>query len=87
MNMRNARWEQDFSPIDETGTSFVDKTYTKAYLHHPFKAGEMTAAMIATEHNLAFYLDLVRTARKHIADGDFAAWKDTVIRTISSRMQ
>ena len=87
MNMRNARWEQDFSPIDETGTSFVDKTYTKAYLHHLFKAGEMTAAMIATEHNLAFYLDLVRTARKHITEGDFATWKDTVIRTISSRMK
>ena len=86
MNMRNARWEDDFSPIDETGTSFVDKTYTKAYLHHLFKAGEMTAAMIATEHNLAFYLELVRTARRHIIAGDFAAWKDSVTHTISSRM-
>ena len=85
MNMRNAKWAEDFSPIDPDGASFVDRTYTKAYLHHLFIAGEMFAAMLASEHNLAFYLDLVRTAREHIAAGDFAAWKDAALERISRR--
>ena len=86
MNMRNAKWEDDFSPLDPDGTSFVDRTYSKAYLRHLFIAGEMMAAMIATEHNLAFYLDLVRQSRFHIASGDFAAWKDAVLPRITSRL-
>ena len=86
MNMRNAKWEDDFSPLDPDGTSFVDRTYTKAYLRHLFIAGEMMAAMIATEHNLAFYLDLVRQSRAHIEAGDFAAWKDAVLPRITSRL-
>ncbi len=86
MNMRNAKWTDDFSPLDPLGTSFVDKTYTKAYLHHLFIAKEMFAAMIATEHNLAFYLDLVRTAREHIDSGDFSSWKDSVIKRLGQRM-
>ena len=82
MNMRNAKWAQDFTPIDPDGASFADRTYTKAYLHHLFIAGEMFAAMIASEHNLAFYLWLVREARTHIEAGDFTAWKaDTLART------
>jgi queuine tRNA-ribosyltransferase len=86
MNMRNAKWEQDFSELDPAGTSFVDHAYTKAYLRHLFIAGEMFAAMIATEHNLAFYLDLVRQARAHIEAGDFLPWKEEVIRIVTARL-
>ncbi len=86
MNMRNAKWEQDFSELDPAGTSFVDHAYTKAYLRHLFIAGEMFAAMIATEHNLAFYLDLVRQARAHIEAGDFLPWKEEVIRKVTARL-
>jgi queuine tRNA-ribosyltransferase len=85
MNMRNAKWAEDFSPIDPDGASFVDRTYTKAYLHHLFVAREMFAAMLASEHNLAFYLDLVRTAREHILAGDFADWKDATLERITTR--
>lgn len=85
MNMRNAKWANDFSELDPAGCSYVDHKYSKAYLHHLFKAGEMFAAMIASQHNLAFYLDLVREARKHIVAGDFAAWKDKTVSIISSR--
>ena len=86
MNMRNKKWEQDFSPIDPEGTSFVDKAYSKAYLRHLFIAGEMFAAMIASEHNLAFYLDLVRKAREHIAAGDFASWKEQTLKKLAVRL-
>ena len=86
LNMRNAKWGEDFSELDPKGTSFVDHTYTRAYLHHLFVAGEMFAAMLASEHNLAFYLDLVRTARKHIEAGDFATWKETVLERITRRI-
>ena len=86
MNMRNAKWAEDFSPIDPKGTSFVDSTYTRAYLHHLFIAGEMFAAMLASEHNLAFYLDLVRQARMHIENGDFASWKDAAVKRITERL-
>ena len=86
MNMRNAKWAEDFSELDPAGTSFVDHTYTKAYLRHLFIAGEMFAGMIATEHNLSFYLDMVRQARKHIEAGDFASWKEDAVRRVSSRM-
>jgi len=86
MNMRNKKWADDFSELDPKGTSFVDHTYSKAYVRHLFIAGEMFAAQIASEHNLAFYLDLVREARKHIKAGDFAAWKDETVKRISSRL-
>ena len=86
MNMRNAKWARDFSPLDEAGCSFVDRTYTKAYLHHLFVAGEMFAGMLASEHNLAFYLDLVREARRHIEAGDFLPWKEGTVARISSRL-
>ena len=64
----------------------MDHTYTKAYLRHLFIAGEMFAAMIASEHNLAFYLDLVREARRHIAAGDFKAWKEVTVKKIMTRL-
>ena len=86
LNMRNAKWTDDFTPLDPEGTSFVDHTYTRAYLHHLFVAKEMFAAMVATEHNLAFYLDLVRTARRHIQAGDFAAWKDATVHKLMQRL-
>ena len=86
MNMRNRKWADDFSPLDPEGISFVDHQYSKAYLRHLFIAGEMFAAMIASEHNLAFYLDLVRTARQHIIAGDFAAWKDATVPKLMTRL-
>lgn len=86
MNMRNAKWAEDFSELDPDGASSVDHAYSKAYLHHLFIAGEMFAAMLASEHNLAFYLDLVREARRHIEAGDFSSWKDATVKRISSRI-
>lgn len=86
MNMRNKKWEDDFSLLDPDGTSFVDRTYTKAYLRHLFIAGEMFAAMIASEHNLAFYIDLVRQARRHIFEGDFRQWKDVTVKRLMTRL-
>lgn len=86
MNMRNKKWEDDFSLLDPDGTSFVDRTYTKAYLRHLFIAGEMFAAMIASEHNLAFYIDLVRQARRHILEGDFRQWKDVTVKRLMTRL-
>jgi len=86
MNMRNEKWKDDFGPLDPSGSSFVDHTYSRAYLRHLFVAGEMFAGMIASEHNLAFYLDLVRQARAHIEAGDFAAWKDDAVARITQRL-
>ena len=86
MNMKNKKWADDFSPLDPKGTSFVDHTYTKAYVRHLFVSGEIFAGQIASEHNLAFYLDLVREARKHIKAGDFKAWKDETVRRITTRL-
>lgn len=86
INIRNRKWESDFSPIDPLGTSFVDKYYTKSYLRHLFVAGEMLAAQIASEHNLAFYLDVVRQARKHIEAGDFSSWKDAAVKKLQNRL-
>ena len=86
MNMRNAKWTDDFSPLDPLGTSFVDSYYTRAYIHHLFIAKEMFAAMVASEHNLAFYLDLVRVAREHIVAGDFLSWKNAVAVRLMQRL-
>lgn len=86
MNMRNAKWADDFSELDPEGASFVDHTYTKAYLHHLFISGEMFAGMLASEHNLAFYLELVRQARLHIEAGDFASWKDRTVKKLTERL-
>ena len=86
LNMRNAKWADDFSPIDPNGTSYVDCTYTRAYLHHLYKSQELLALQIGSLHNLAFYLWLVREARQHIIDGDFRTWKDQIIPRLSQRL-
>ena len=84
MNMRNKKWEQDFTPIDPDGCD-VDRIHTKAYLHHLFKAQELLAMQIASIHNLAFYLRLVTDARTHIEQGDFVQWKRSVIEQLGRR--
>ncbi len=86
MNMRNKKWEDDFSPIDPAGTASVDTFYTKAYLHHLFKAQELLALEIASIHNLSFYLWLVGEARKHILSGDFSSWKSVMVRKVTERL-
>lgn len=86
INMRNRKWAEDFSPIDPKGSSFVDRTYSKAYLRHLFVSGEIFAGQIASEHNLAFYLDLVREARRHIVAGDFRAWKEETVKRVMTRL-
>lgn len=86
MNMRNAKWAKDFSPVDPNGTSFVDSAYTKAYLHHLYKAKELLAMQIGSIHNLAFYLWLVREARKHILANDFSTWKKMMVEKVSRRL-
>ena len=86
MNMRNKKWEDDFTPIDPNGTAECDRYYTKAYLHHLFKAQELLALEIASIHNLAFYLWLVQNARKHIIAGDFSTWKSMMMRRVTNRL-
>ena len=86
INIRNKKWENDFSPIDANGTTFVDKQYTKAYLHHLVVCGEMLAAQIASLHNTGFYLWLVGQAREHIIAGDFSVWKDMMVEKLSRRL-
>ena len=86
MNMRNKKWEDDFSPVDPDGSSYVDKAYTKAYLHHLFKAQELLALQIASIHNLAFYLWLTREARHHILAGDFPSWKTLMLKRVTTRL-
>jgi len=86
MNMRNKKWEDDFSPIDPAGTAWVDTFYSKAYLHHLFKAQELLALQIGSIHNLAFYLWLVGEARKHILAGDFSTWKPGMIKQVTQRI-
>ena len=86
INIRNKKWENDFSPIDPNGATFVDHQYSKAYLHHLVVCGEMLAAQIASLHNIGFYLWLVGEARKHIIAGDFAQWKEVMVEKLSRRL-
>ena len=86
MNMRNKKWEFDFSPIEEDGASYVDTLYSRAYLRHLFHAHEFLAMQIASVHNLAFYLWLVAEARIHIIEGDFAVWKAKMVERLSTRL-
>jgi queuine tRNA-ribosyltransferase len=86
INIKNKKWENDFSPIDEEGNSFVDTAYTKAYLRHLFVAKEMLGGMIASLHNLSFYLWLVRESRKHVIAGDFSEWKASMVKQVSQRL-
>lgn len=86
MNMRNQKWAKDFSAIEENGASFVDTLYTKAYLRHLFITNEILALQIASIHNLAFYLWLVKEARQHIIAGDFLSWKRMMTENVSRRL-
>lgn len=86
MNMKNKKWADDFSPIEEDGASYVDKVYSKAYLRHLFVSQEILAMQIASIHNLSFYLWLVGEARKHILAGDFKAWKDEMVINVTRRL-
>lgn len=86
LNMRNKKWENDFSPLDESGDSFVDSYYSKAYVRHLFVANELLAMEIASIHNLNFYLRLVREARKQILAGTFNTWKNAMVKQLSQRL-
>ncbi|MCY0975907.1 tRNA guanosine(34) transglycosylase Tgt [Chryseobacterium wangxinyae] len=86
MNLKNEKWKKDFSPLDEFGTSFVDREYSKAYVRHLFVSKEYLAKQIASIHNLAFYLDLVKVAREHILAGDFYEWKNSVVPVLRQRL-
>ena len=86
INIKNKKWEADFSPVDEMGITFVDTEYTKAYLRHLFAANEFLGKQIATIHNLGFYMWLVREARKHILAGDFRPWKEMMVKNMSQRL-
>lgn len=86
MNMKNKKWADDFSPIQEDGPSYMDRAYTKAYLRHLFVSQELLAMQIASIHNLAFYLWLVGEARKHILQGDFKTWKEEMLVRVTTRL-
>ena len=86
INIRNEKWKDDFSVIDEDGTSHVDTTYSKAYLRHLFTSNEMLGAQIATLHNLAFYLNLVKLAREEIIKGTFNDWKNSMVKQLAERI-
>ncbi|MEN9980567.1 MAG: hypothetical protein RL542_354 [Bacteroidota bacterium] len=86
INIKNKKWEADFSPIDEMGITFVDTEYSKSYLRHLFAANEYLGKQIATIHNLGFYMWLVREARKHILAGDFRTWKEMMVKNMSQRL-
>ena len=86
MNIKNLKWKDDFSPVDEMGITFVDTDYSKAYLRHLFSVNELLGKQIATIHNLGFYLWLVREARKHILAGDFSTWKSQMVSQLNKRL-
>ncbi|MBR6110772.1 MAG: tRNA guanosine(34) transglycosylase Tgt [Paludibacteraceae bacterium] len=86
MNMKNQKWKDDFTPLDPESDCFVDQVYTKAYLRHLFVSDELLAMQIASIHNLAFYLRLVKMARQHIIAGDFSTWKAEMVKKLSVRL-
>lgn len=86
MNMRNKKWENDFSPLDPDGESYVDQFYSKAYVRHLFVAEEILAMQIGTLHNLNFYLRLVRKAREKIIDGTYTSWKNEMVKKLAARL-
>ena len=86
INIKNKKWEDDFSVIDAAGYTFVDTDYSKAYLRHLFKVNEMLGKQIATIHNLGFYLWLMREARKRIIAGDFYSWKEQMVKNMDKRL-
>ena len=86
MNMRNKKWADDFSELDPDGTAWVDHHFSRAYVRHLFVSNEILALEIASIHNLAFYLQLVTEARKHIIAGDFAQWKPQMVEKVTRRL-
>jgi queuine tRNA-ribosyltransferase len=86
VNLRNAKWADDFSPLDPHGDASVDQRFTKAYLRHLFIADEQLGKQIASIHNLRFYLWLVEQARTHILAGDFASWKNQMVPKLQNRL-
>ncbi len=86
INIKNEKWKADFSPLDTNGVSLVDSQYTKAYLRHLIISKEILGAMIASQHNLAFYLWLVHQAREHIVAGDFTTWKNKMVTQVTNRL-
>ena len=86
INIKNEKWKNDFSQLDENGTSFVDAQYSKAYLRHLIKSQEMLGAMIASLHNLAFYLWLVKEARIKIIENEFGTWKEKMVKQLGQRL-
>jgi queuine tRNA-ribosyltransferase len=86
VNIKNEKWKNDFTPLDSKGTSYVDQEYSKAYLRHLFASNELLGSMIASIHNLAFYLDLVGEARNQIRKGTFSNWKSEVVNKIATRL-
>ena len=86
INIKNEKWKNDFSALDEFGTSYVDTEYSKAYVRHLFASKEYLGKQIASVHNLAFYLDLVRVAREHILAGDFYEWKKSIDPVLRQRL-
>jgi len=86
VNLRNKKWANDFSPLDPNGTSYVDSKYSKAYLRHLIHSNEYLGKQIASIHNLAFYLWLVKEARAHIIAGDFRSWKDQMVPKLENRL-
>ncbi len=86
INIKNKKWENDFSPIDENGESFVDKSYTKAYLRHLIISGEHLGAQIASLHNLSFYVNLMKKARAEIKTGNFMLWKKSMVSKLNKRL-
>jgi queuine tRNA-ribosyltransferase len=86
MNIKNEKWKSDFSAIDSDNHSYVDTYYSKAYLRHLFTVKESVGRQIATIHNLAFYMWLVREARKHIISGDFLSWKNKMVKQMNNKL-
>jgi queuine tRNA-ribosyltransferase len=86
INIKNKKWQDDFSPIDDMAITWVDTMYSKAYLRHLFAAKEMLGKQIASIHNLGFYVWLTREARKHILAGDFREWKDMMVKQMNKRL-
>jgi queuine tRNA-ribosyltransferase len=86
INIKNEKWKDDFTPLDDKGSSFIDRTCSKAYLRHLFSSGEMLAAMIASLHNLAFYMNLMELARAKIMEGTYATWKNNLIPQLQERL-
>ena len=86
INLRNRKWADDFSPVDPDAHSYVDTLYSKAYLHHLIKVNELLGLQIASIHNLAFYLWLVREARRHIQDDTFSGWKSRMVSQLARKL-